>query len=521
MKASRVHLLWVLSLVAITCSGVQAQALPFTSVKDCGAVADGTTKDTEAIRAAIDKVVQAGGGTVYFPAGQYLTGPIHLQSNITLYLDAGAVLKFSTDFDDYLPMVKSRWEGLECINFSPQIYAYDAENIAIVGRGVIDGQGKAWWDAMRRRQGLEKYTTMFAEKNADAVGKDYFARAGNFLRPPMIQPVECRRVRIEGVKLQNPPFWTCNLVYCDDVVVTGISIKNPANSPNTDGINPDSCRNVHISDCHISVGDDCVTIKSGRDEDGRRVGRPCENITVTNCTMLDGHGGVVIGSEMSGGVKKVTISNCVFDGTDKGIRMKTTRGRGGVVEDIRVSNIMMTNIPVGPIYLNMFYTRAPEEPLSERTPAFGNIHFSNITVKGAPVAGYILGLPERPVENVTFTDINMDAETGFQCKDAKGVAFHDVTVNTQKGPALICENTTNLEISGFRSLTPHEGTPIISLTNVRDAYIRGCWAAPHTGTFLALKGAGSSDIFLQGNHLKRAASAVSMQDGFPESALTR
>ncbi len=521
MKVSRVYLLCVLTAIAMTCGSVWAQALPFTNVKDCGAAADGTTKDTEAIRQAIDKAVQAGGGTVYFPAGQYLTGPIHLKSNTTLHLDAGAVLKFSTDFEDYLPMVKSRWEGLECINFSPQIYAYDAENIAIVGRGVIDGQGKAWWDAMRNRRGLEKYTSMFAEKNADAVGKAHFDRAGNFLRPPMIQPVECRRVRIEGVKLQNPPFWTCNLVYCDDVVVTGISIKNPANSPNTDGINPDSCRNVHISDCHISVGDDCVTIKSGRDEDGRRVGRPCENITVTNCTMLDGHGGVVIGSEMSGGVKKITISNCVFDGTDKGIRMKTTRGRGGVVEDVRVSNIMMTNIPLGPIYLNMFYTRAPEEPVSERTPAFRNIHFSNITVKGAPVAGYILGLPERPVENVTFSDINMDAETGFQCKDAEGITFHNVTVNTQKGPALICENTTDLEIDGFRSLTPHEDAAVISLTNIRDAYIRNCWAAPKTWTFLLFKGDRSSNIFLQGNNLRAATIPTALDESLPDMAVSR
>ena len=523
MRTRRTHLLCVLSLAVMTCSIALGQGLPFTSVKDCGAVADGKTKDTAAIREAIDKAVKAGGGTVYFPAGEYLTGPIHLKSNITLYLDAGSVLKFSTDFEDYLPMVKSRWEGLECINFSPQIYAYQAENIAIVGRGVIDGQGKAWWDAMRNREGLEKWTKMFAEKNADAVGKDYMAQKGNFLRPPMIQPVECTRVRIEGVKLQNPPFWTCNLVYCDDVVVTGISIKNPANSPNTDGINPDSCRNVHISDCHISVGDDCITIKSGRDEDGRRVGRPCENITVTNCTMLDGHGGVVIGSEMSGGVKKVTISNCVFDGTDKGIRMKTTRGRGGTVEDISVSNIMMTNIPVGPIYLNMFYTRAPEEPVSERTPAFRNLHFSNITVKGAPVAGYILGLPERPVENVTFTDINMDAETGFQCKDAKGIAFHNVTINTQKGPALKCVNTEDLEINGFRSMTPHDDAAVIDLTDVQSAYIRNCWAAPGTKTFLALKGDTSRDILMQGNYLrtKTAESAVVTEEGVPASALTQ
>jgi polygalacturonase len=531
MRGNRLHLLKVFCVAILTCGVVVAQSpsvgtqrAAFYNVKDFGAVADGSAKCTEAIGKAIDAAAQAGGGTVYFPAGQYLTGPIHLKSNITLYLDAGSLLKFSTDFDDYLPMVKSRWEGLECINFSPQIYAYQCENIAIVGRGTIEGQGKVWWDKVRRgasQADLAKYTEMFEQANKDVMGYAYFKQKGFFLRPPMIQPVDCRRVRIEGVRLQNPPFWTCNPVYCDDVVITGLSIKNPADSPNTDGINPDSCRNVHISDCHISVGDDCITIKSGRDEDGRRVGRPCENITVTNCTMLDGHGGVVIGSEMSGGVKKVTISNCVFNGTDKGIRMKTTRGRGGVVEDIRVSNIMMVDIPTGPIYLNMFYTRAPEEPVSERTPAFHNIHFSNITVKGAPVAGYILGLPERPVENVTFTDINIDADTGFSCKDAKGIAFHDVTVNTKKGPSLICENTEDLEIDGFRSAAPHDDAPIVLLTNVRNVYMHDCWAAQGTATFLSLKGADSRSIVLQDNNLKLAATAVAMDESFPKAECTQ
>src|SRR4030042_1474562 len=281
-------------------------------------------KDTDAIRKAVDAAAAAGGGTVYFPAGQYVTGPIHLKSNMTLHLDAGAVLKFSQDFNAYLPMVKPRGEGTECTNFSPPIYAYRAENIPIVGRGLIDGQGKAWWDFHRQLrdeiakkgkiESPSKWSKLFAESNQGSVSRGRWEQMGNFLRPPMIQPVECRNVRIEGVSLKDPPFWTVNPVYCDNVTVTGISIKNPGDSPNTDGINPDSCRNVHISDCHISVGDDCITIKSGRDADGRRGGRPCEKITVTTCTMRDGHGGVVIGSEMSGGVRKVAITNCIFEG---------------------------------------------------------------------------------------------------------------------------------------------------------------------------------------------------------------
>jgi hypothetical protein len=199
--------------------------------------------------------------------------------------------------------------------------------------------------------------------------------------------------------------------------------------------------------------------------------------------------------------------------------MKTTRGRGGAVEDIRVSNILMTNIPVGPIYLNMFYTRAPEEPLSERTPAFRNLHFSNITVKGAPVAGYILGLSERPVENVTFTDINIDADTGFQCKEAQGITFHDVTIDTKKGPALTCVNTKDLEIDGFRTGRPHADAAVIDLTDVQEVYIHGCWAGPETGTFLALKGQASRDVMLQANHLDQARSPVAVDEAVPTAAL--
>ena len=529
LTRSRTSLVSVL-VAALVVAGLPcgaAQAVPFHSVKDYGAVGDGTTKDTAAIRKAISAAAGAGGGTVYFPAGQYLTGSIHLQSNITLNLDAGAVLKFSQNFNDYLPMVKSRWEGTECTNFSPPIYAYRAENIAIVGRGLIDGQGKVWWDYMRKARSeaankgksdsVPAWFKQFAEANQAAQGR--WEPVGNFLRPPLIQPFECRNVRIEGVSLQNPPFWTINPVYCDNVTVTGISIKNPDDSPNTDGINPDSCRNVHISNCHISVGDDCITIKSGRDEDGRRVGRPCENITVTNCTMLDGHGGVVIGSEMSGGVRKIAITNCIFDGTERGIRIKTTRGRGGVIEDIRVSNVVMSNIKRTPFDLNMFYTKSAAEPVSERTPVLRNLHFSAITVRGAPAAGYILGLDEMPVENVTFSNLSIDAQTGFSCSNARHLAFRDVRIDTKKGPALLCEKVEGLEIDGLRTLTRQEGSALVDLKDVTGAYIHGCRTTP--GTFLQLRGQGTRDIVLQANEFGKAAAAVKMDEAVPASALVQ
>ena len=293
-----------------------------------GAKADGKTLNTTLINHTVDRLSQAGGGTLFFPAGTYLTGAIRLKSNITLELEAGATLLFSDNFDDYLPFMEVRHEGVMMKSFSPLISAMDAENITIKGEGTLDGQGKAWWTEFFRiyvdlekngMRELNKYQplwerendveALYAETNEDWHG----TLKRRFFRPPFIQPVRCRRVRIEGVKIINSPFWTVNPEFCDNVVVTGVTIHNVP-SPNTDGINPESCRNVHISDCHISVGDDCITLKSGRDAQARRLGVPCENITITNCTMLSGHGGVVIGSEMSGSVRKVTISNCVFDG---------------------------------------------------------------------------------------------------------------------------------------------------------------------------------------------------------------
>lgn len=347
-----------------------------------GAKANGKTLNTKLINSTIDRLNRGGGGTLFFPAGTYLTGSIHLKSNITLELEAGATLLFSDNFDDYLPFVEVRHEGVMMKSFQPLIYAVDAENITIKGEGTLDGQGKKWWMEFFRvmidlkdngMRDVNKYqsmwdaandtTAIYAETNKDYVN----TLQRRFFRPPFIQPVRCKKVKIEGVKIINSPFWTVNPEFCDNVTIKGITIDN-APSPNTDGVNPESCRNVHISDCHISVGDDCITIKSGRDAQARRLGVPCENITITNCTMLSGHGGVVIGSEMSGSVRKVTISNCVFDGTDRGIRIKSTRGRGGVVEDIRVSNVVMSNIKQEAVVLNLKYSKMPVEPKSERTP---------------------------------------------------------------------------------------------------------------------------------------------------------
>lgn len=409
-----------------------------------GAKADGKTLNTMLINHTVDRLSQAGGGTLFFPAGTYLTGAIRLKSNITLELEAGATLLFSDNFDDYLLFMEVRHEGVMMKSFSPLISAMDAENITIKGEGTLDGQGKAWWTEFFRiyvdlekngMRELNKYQplwerendveALYAETNEDWHG----TLKRRFFRPPFIQPVRCRRVRIEGVKIINSPFWTVNPEFCDNVVVTGVTIHNVP-SPNTDGINPESCRNVHISDCHISVGDDCITLKSGRDAQARRLGVPCENITITNCTMLSGHGGVVIGSEMSGSVRKVTISNCVFDGTDRGIRIKSTRGRGGVVEDIRVSNIIMSNIKREAVVLNLKYSEMPVEPMSERTPLFRDISISGLTAVGVKTPVKIVGLEEAPVTDIILRDINVkNAREKCIFENCERIRLTDVIVN--------------------------------------------------------------------------------------------
>ena len=434
------HFLSVIMLLAVTTTALAERV----DMKQAGAVTDGTTVNTRLINSTIERLAGEDGGTLFFPAGRYLTGPIRLKSNITLELEAGATLLFSTNFDDYLPFVEVRHEGVMMKSFCPLIYATDAENITIKGEGTLDGQGKAWWDEFFKvlidlrdngKRDVNKYQPLFEKENdvkkiASETNEDWHGTLDRrFFRPPFIQPIRCKNVRIEGVKIINSPFWTVNPEFCDNVTVDGVTIHN-VDSPNTDGINPESCRNVHISNCHISVGDDCITIKSGRDLQARNIGAACENITVTNCTMLSGHGGVVIGSEMSGGVRRVTITNCVFEGTDRGIRLKSTRGRGGIVEDIRISNIVMKDIKKEALTFNLKYSRMPQEPKSERTPVFRNIHISGVTVVDVNVPIQIVGLEEAPISDIVLRDIQIkNGKQPNEFKDCENILMENVVVN--------------------------------------------------------------------------------------------
>jgi polygalacturonase len=483
-----------------------SNAQQFYDVTKYGAKKDSSAKATASIAKAVTAASKAGGGTVYFPAGKYLTGPIHLKSNITIYIDAGAELHFSDNFDDYLPMVESRYEGVDVKSFSPLFYAYKAENIAIRGRGIINGHGKKWWnfvEGYKEGQPRIKSQYLFDSLNKNILlPDDPRQMKRGFLRPPFIQPMYCKNILIEGITIINSPFWTINPEFCENVTVNAVTINNPT-SPNTDGINAESCKYVHISNCHISVGDDCITIKSGKDIPGRTKAMPAENYTITNCTMLRGHGGVVIGSEMSGDVKKITISNCVFDGTDSGIRIKTTRGRGGVVEEIRVDNIIMKNIRQQAIVLDMQYSRTQPEPVSERTPRFRNIHLSNITAQ-TNEAIYINGLAEMPVEDITFSDIQFDAQKGATIKEAKNIEFHNVRITTKEGSSVIGENIDGLVINGVRTFRPINEKATIDLNNVRNVFLYNCNPIKETDVFLQVRGEKTKSILLKNNNFVHA-----------------
>jgi polygalacturonase len=305
-----------------------------------------------------------------------------------------------------------------------------------------------------------------------------------FFRPPFIQFYECNNIIIEGITIRNSPFWTINPEFCNNLLVHGITIENSHDGPNTDGINPSSCSNVRISDCFISVGDDCITIKSGRDADGRKYGKPSENITITNCVMLSGHGGVVIGSEMSGGVKKVAISNCVFHGTDAGIRLKSARGRGGVVEEIRVDNIVMNDIQRNAFIFDLYYDKSSQpELVSERTPVFRNIHLSNITGNNVKKVGYIAGIEEMPIEEIAFSNINMVAETGFTAHTATNIRFYNVDFAVKKGASIALTSCKDIVLDNVRTKAPLPNQAVIELDKVNNVFIGNCFQLTPTDVF--------------------------------------
>lgn len=415
------------------------------NVLDYGIVGDGITNNTKAINNLSEKISASGGGTMYFPAGCYVTGTVFLYSDMCMELDCGATILGSADHTDFPKITEV--EGYTRNGHWGLLASLNATNVTVKGRGTVDARGENWWHIVK----------------------------SDLVRPRTISFIGCKDVSIEDITIKNSPCWTVHPMCCENVSVRGIRIYNPYKSPNTDGINPESCKNVRISDCHIDVGDDCVTIKSGTEDDLYQNQHPCENIIVTNCTMAHGHGGVVIGSEMSGGVKNVTVSNCVFQNTDRGIRLKTRRLRGGLVQGLTVSNITMENV-FACITMNEYYVCGAKkeqwdwlfdvnpQPVTDKTPVITDLQITGILGKNISGAGiYMYGLPELPISNVVISNVNLDvvgSEEGVEVIMAPDRA-------PGYGEGIVLENVKNVDMSNVRITCTKEDLILKNCTNVQ------------------------------------------------------
>ncbi len=426
-------------------------------IREYGATAGDEKPDTEAIAKAIAACTAAGGGRVEVPPGVWLTGAIHLRSSVNLHLAAGAELRFSTDPKDYLPPVFVRWAGIECHNYSPLIYANGCTNIALTGEGKIEGQGRAWWPWVKEQDRIYQQLSDMVLRG-EPPDKRVFGSEEKPLRPQTFQPINCTNVLIEDVTFTSGPFWTIHAVYCENVLVRRITIANEG--PNNDGFNADSCRNVIVEHCTFATADDSVAIKSGMNEDGRRVNRPSENVIVRHCRMKRGHGGVVIGSDMSGGVRNLFVHDCDFSGSLIGIRLKSSRGRGGLVEDIWYQDIELGDINGPAITVHTDY-KAFFGSDAGMAPTFRSIHLRNLTCRKAEQAVRISGLPEQPVENVTIESVVINANKGIAISDAQGIDVVDSAVTPATGPVIQTTDSRDIRIRNM--LCPRGADPFLDV----------------------------------------------------------
>lgn len=459
-------------------------------VKDYGAIGDGVTMNTVAIQKAVDACAAAGGGKVVVPAGVFMSGPIHLKSHIEFHLSAGAIVRGSANRADYPPqdMESHGYRFNEWL--ASLVTGYKLENVSITGRGVLDGHGKPWW------------------------GEIDAGRGGQ--RPVTIYLCDCDRVLIEGVTVMNSPAWTVLPLLCRNVTIRDIAIKNPWKPyHNCDGMDIYSCRNVHITGCHVDTGDDGICLKSlpdffvsscgAKTVDYSKPRIPCENVIIDACHMEHAHSGVGIWAEVIGGMRNVAVSNCVFDGTRTGIRINRYPQPGGYVKDVRIDNIIMRRVEsVFEVSSYFDVAKMEEGPDRETTPVFENIHISNVTATQARFACEMYGLPDMPVRNVSFSNISIEADKGFDIRNAENITLDNVTV-TCPGPAVMARDARNLELHRMTAAAPQAGIPAIQLANTHDTWIHGCKAVAGTGMFLGLVGTDNRDILLQENHLSPAA----------------
>lgn len=460
------------------------------NLKDFGAIGDGSSLCTDAFAKAIEALSQQGGGKLVVPQGVWFTGPIVMKSNINLHLEKGAIILFSPDENLY-PFINTSFEGLETRRCQSPISGHNLENVAITGQGAIDGNGEYWrplkrqkvteaqWKAITSRGGAYKRADYWfpsegalkADNNANmnipqnVESEEEWNSMKRFLRPVMVSLVGCKNVWLDGVIFQNSPAWNIHPLMCENVLIENVLVRNPAYAQNGDGLDLESCKNALIVNSTFDVGDDGICIKSGKDEDGRKRGIPCENVIVNGCTVFKGHGGFVVGSEMSGGVRNIKVSDCQFLGTDVGLRFKSARGRGGVVENIYISNMSMFDIQTDVITFDLYYggksavevlndgdekkqQKVEAFQVDETTPCFRNIFIDHVICRTARRAAYFNGLPEMPVENIQIRDMEVNnAEQGIVINRTKDVSLENIKVEA-KGHTLDAKNSANVTVNG-------------------------------------------------------------------------
>lgn len=403
-----------------------------------GAVGDGRTDCSAALRAAVEACSTAGGGRVVVPEGRFLTGPVHLRSNVNLHVSEGATLAFSTDPAAYLPLVFTRWEGVELMGYSPLIYAFEQENVAVTGTGTLDGQANDgnWWpwngktqygwkEGMPNQRAARARLFELAERGAPVAERQF--GTDSYLRPQFIQPYRCRNVLIEGVTVVNSPMWEVHPVLCRNVTVRGVKIVT--HGPNNDGCDPESCTDVLIEDCLFDTGDDCIAIKSGRNADGRRLAAPTENAIVRGCRMKDGHGGVTIGSEISGGVRHVYTEKCVMDSPnlDRALRFKNNAMRGGILEHIYMRDVQVGQVAEAVVHADFEYEEGAK---GDFRPVIRHVRVDNVTSQKSEYGVYLRGIPAGLIEDVLIRDCDFrNVAKGNLLQHVKDVRMQNVTIN--------------------------------------------------------------------------------------------
>jgi hypothetical protein len=480
-----------------------------------GAIGDGRTPATAAIQRAIDACDKAGGGLVLVPAGQYVSGALFLRSKIEFHVAAGATLLASQRFDDF-PPIKGRWEGVERMTYSSLLTGEDLEDVVLSGAGLLDGQGPPWWDAFatNRKLRVDRGLPREAPEPPEAPLKWPCPRIVNLIR--------CQRVAIRGLRFENAPSWNLHLLYCQDVVVEDLNMVG-LQAQLASGLVVDSCKRVRVSNCSIGSGADCIGLKSGYNEDGRRVGLPCEDVIISGCQFFDSNGaGVSIGSETAAWIRNVQISDCTMTNTRSAFHFRSTRGRGGGIERVRVVGCIADRLAQAAIVLLPFFDSVRMEtyltglPMlknnpetnrevavaaGEGTPTFRNISFSGLTVGNAPDVATIEGLPERFIHDISLIDISAGRMVGgVSCANAKNIVIRGLSLETRARPAVAARNVEGLEIAGLRATQTPGATPapVIHFDNVNGAFVHGC-SVPAGAELVRSAGEHNRDVTVTGN----------------------